>query len=173
MPIERESRVILGVNEECEDGGRRLHGAFGRIREKHATDATITEANVHCEAADQTRGQGTIVWEFFRLIRRKIIQRDARCSEREIACQETTVGADGDKTVGQTTSDVLRHLLSKIPVERLDPARETISVVISKRLNDDLFGQRDLFTRVRCRSNARFKASFGSGGLRMASAIAR
>lgn len=173
MPIERNRRVILGVNEECKHGGRRLPCTFGRVRKKHATDATLAKANVHREAADQARGQSTIAWQFLRLICRKIIQRDTRCGESEIACQITAVGADGDEAIRQETPDVLRNLLPKISVERLDPAREAVPVVISERLNDDLLGQREVFTNVRCRSNARFKASFGSGGLRMAAAIAR
>ena len=173
MPIERNRCVILGVNEEREHGGRRLPCALGRVRKKHATNATLAKMNVHHEAADQTCRQRAIAWESLRLIRRKIIQRDTRCGESEIACQDTAVGADGDEAIRQVASDVLCNLLPKIPVERFDTAREAIPVVISERLNDDLLGQREVFTSVRCRSNARFNASFGSGGLRMAAAIAR
>src|SRR6266702_4675934 len=65
MAVERNRRVILGVNEECKHGGRRLPCTFGCVREKHATDAALAKTNVHTElaktnvhteAADQTRG---------------------------------------------------------------------------------------------------------------------
>src|SRR5438270_88798 len=137
MPVERDRRVILGINEERKHGGRGVHRTFGRVREKHATDATLAKTNVHREAADQTCRQGAIAREFLRLIRRKRIQLDTRCGKSEIACQVTAVSTDGDEAIRQVTPDVLRNLLSKIPVERFDTARETVAVVISKRLDDD------------------------------------
>ena len=173
MPIEAECIVVLSIDYEREHPRFRPHRPLGRVREERAGNATAAEPVVDRKAADQHRRQHGITRQSLHIRRGQVSEGKARCRQRVIAGDQTAIGRNGDEAIGDAATDVLCDLFAEIAIKSCNAAKEFRAIVARQRFDRNLIGHRDEMTSLRCRSAARRNAGVGSGGLRIAAAMAR
>lgn len=173
MLVEADHLLVLGVDDECENGGIGTVRATGGINDKGAAEALSPEALIDRQASDQGGRDQRIPRQPPRLIRRETRQGEAGGRKSVIARDSSTRGKR-DKAVADAPADVLRCQFMKIMVERRNAAAKGFAVMGGgKGFDPELRRHSQPFISRRCAFAARSKAGAGSGGSIMAAAKAR
>ena len=173
MLIELPGRIVLGIHDQREDGRLRPHGARNGIDNESGTETLARATPGNGQAADQSGGQQGIARQPPDFLRQEFGNRQAARGEGVVAGDSTGL-VERDEAVGHPATYVLRDLLAKITVERLDAAVEGPPIVgITERFDNEWPAHREAVITRRWRSMACFIAGVSGGGLRIASTKAR
>lgn len=136
--IEAARRVVLRIDDQCEDRGLRPHRARDRIYDHRAAKPASPKCLIDGEPADQDRGQGGIARQTSGVFRREIGK--GQTGRRESVVAGDLAGRiERDKAVADPTPDVLCRQFPKIPVERRDPAGKAGAVICRSERRESEF----------------------------------
>lgn len=167
MPVERDGRIVFGVNDERIGGRGRAQRSEGGIGKKRRAETAALKAPIDSQTADSDRRDGWTARQFSGQLGREVRCRNAGRSQRVVGGYHAAGGLDGYKAVGDISADVLGDLLMEIAVEGFLAARECGAVM---RFGERFQAERSAHepNSLRCRLAMRFSAALGAGGLRMA-----
>ena len=130
MPIERNSRVVFGIDDQRKDGDLGAQGPQNRVCEKCAAELAPLEGLVDRKAPNPGDRDRWIPWQSLRQALWQVGQRHAACGQGVVAGDGVGFFLDGDKARTGTTACILRGLRSEVPIQRRDAAFESGSIVL-------------------------------------------
>ena len=143
MFIEAESDLILGVDNEREDGRLGPHGAGDRIDDQRAAKPASAKSLVDSEPADEACRKGRITRQPFGLLGRKFGEGKAGRGEGVVA-GNFAGGVERDKAVADAAADILGRQLPEITVEGRHAAGKAGAVMVGAEwLEGEGSGHRD------------------------------
>ncbi len=128
MSIERNRVLVLCVHHHCKCSDVRPNCARDRVPQQYGTKTAAPKREIDRKPANLHSGYAGIAWQLLGDGGRKFRQGDAGARDRVIA-RDPPSSFGRNIACGHAAANILRRLLTKIVVERVDAAYEGLSIM--------------------------------------------
>jgi hypothetical protein len=130
VPVEGDSRIVLGIDDKRKDSDFRAQRAQSRVREKRGARLAPLKRPVVRQAFNPGDRDRWIPWQSLRQSLGEVGQWHAACGQDVVAGDGMAHILDCNAARIGTTASVLRGLRSEVPIQRGHTALESGSIVL-------------------------------------------